>query len=246
MMGGEMTDLPRPAYAAPRKLSRWLLLLLLLNLLAAAIAVVTGFLARLPLVQLRKGVASDAVINAVLETEERHNLVSAVHGAIGIIVGILFLMWVYRVARNAHALAVKPMRFTPGSAVWWYFVPVFNIFRPYQAFFEVWSVSADPDAPYRNRRSDALALWWFLWLVSNALLTVAIIIIVVSRKDDIGSLLLGNIFRLGGDILAIPLSLAVMRIVVRLNKLQAAYHHRHHEAHKPDPRVPANANPAHA
>lgn len=232
-----MPDHLRPPFAAPKNLSRWLLVFLLLNLLAAAMAVVTGFLARLPLVQLHKGVASDAVIAAVLETETRHNLVSAVHAAIGIIVGILFLTWVYRVARNAHALTVKPMRFTAGAAVWWYFIPVFNIFRPYQAFFEIWTVSADPDAPYRRRRTDALALWWFLWLSTNLLFSAAIIIAAMARKDDIGGLLTSNVFRLGGDVLSIPLSLAIMRIVVRLNKLQRAYRDRLHPATVPAPQA---------
>ena len=241
-----MSDHPRPPFATPRNLSRWLLFFLLLNLLISAAAVVTGFLARLPLVQLRKGLASDTVIAAVLETEERHNIVSGVHALVGIVVAILFLTWVARVASNAHAVTIKPMRFTPGAAVWWYFVPLFNIFRPYQAFFEVWTVSADPDAPYGKRRTDALALWWFLWLTANLAYSVAIVIALFARRDDIGTLLTSNIFRLGGDLLSIPLSLVIMRIVVRLNKLQAAYHDRQHHAPKRTVPPANNQNLAHA
>jgi len=237
-----MSDHLRPAYARPTRLSRWLIFFLVLNLFAAAVAVVTGFLARLPLVQLRRGNASDAIISAVLETEFRHNLVSAIHGVLGIMVAVLFLTWVYRVACNAHALAIKPMRFTPGAAVGWYFAPVFNLFRPYQAMFEIWSVSADPEAPYRRRRTDALTLWWFLWLTTNFMFSVAIAIMVFSRKDDIGGLLVGNVFRLGGDALSVPLALVIMRIVSRLNRLQAAYRDRQHSHAQEHEAVPPAAN----
>jgi len=221
-----MNENVRPAYRLPKRLSRFLILFLLLDLLAAAVALVTGFMARFPLVRLQRGLASDEVIAAVLANETRHNLVSLVHFAIGAIVAVLFLVWVYRVARNAHAMTIRPMRFTAGSAVWWYFVPIYNIFRPYQAFFELWSVSADPDAPYRKRRTDMLALWWFLWLTSSGLHLLAIPFLL--RHEEIAALLTGNFLRLVADFFSILLVLALVRIVVRLNRLQADYHARLH------------------
>src|SRR6266404_5443429 len=41
---------------------------------------------------------------------------------------ILFSIWVYRANLNARALGGKDMRFSPGWAVAWFFIPVMNLF----------------------------------------------------------------------------------------------------------------------
>ncbi len=54
------------------------------------------------------------------------------------------------------------MRFTPGWAVGWYFVPVFNLWKPYQAMKEI-VVGIALDA------HPVVHWWWLFWILSGVL-----------------------------------------------------------------------------
>jgi len=51
---------------------------------------------------------------------------------------IPFLMWVYRANWNAHALGAVGMRYRPGWAVGWYFIPIASLWMPYRVMREIW------------------------------------------------------------------------------------------------------------
>jgi len=88
--------------------------------------------------------------------------------------GILFLMWIHRAHRNLPALGARGLRFSPGMAVGWFFVPIFNLFQPYRVIKEIWKASdlnvdtSDAVAWQYAPVSPAIRWWWLLWLVSNA------------------------------------------------------------------------------
>ncbi len=63
--------------------------------------------------------------------------------------------------------------FSPASMVWWYFVPVMNAFRPYQALKAVW-VSSKPLGLARGDDGAALPrYWWSFWLGAACLLALS-------------------------------------------------------------------------
>jgi hypothetical protein len=83
---------------------------------------------------------------------------------------ILFCLWIHRAVLNTHALGAPTRHFTAAAAVYWWFVPFVNLFKPYQAVRELHYQSA-PDEPGQStwpRRFPALfPLWWGAWLLSN-------------------------------------------------------------------------------
>jgi hypothetical protein len=80
--------------------------------------------------------------------------------------GIFFLIWVHMANRNAHALGASGMQFTPGWSVGWFFIPVANLWKPYQAVKETLRASRSP-RNWFNQPSDMLVdIWWTLWLMS--------------------------------------------------------------------------------
>src|SRR3954468_5765243 len=96
----------------------------------------------------------------------------AVETALGIIqvllaifLGVTFLRWIYRANTNLRVLSSEPMNFTPAWAVGWYFIPIANLFKPYQAMKEIWKV-AHCGTPNDSR---VVGWWWFLWLFSIVL-----------------------------------------------------------------------------
>jgi len=80
-----------------------------------------------------------------------------------VIVGIQFLMWVYRMSRNAHCVKTGKPTSSPGWAVGCYFIPVLNMWKPYLIMKEIYEA-------FRQRPSDSkvLPLWWTAWVLSSA------------------------------------------------------------------------------
>jgi len=74
--------------------------------------------------------------------------------------------WIYRASANAHALSDE-MTISPGWAVGWYFVPVMNLFKPYQAMREIWLASHFRGNWHGEPRPGVVGLWWGLWIVVN-------------------------------------------------------------------------------
>jgi hypothetical protein len=75
---------------------------------------------------------------------------------------VAFCMWLHRLYRNLPALGATGLRYSPGWAAGAWFVPILNLWRPYQIVREVWQRTAPAGQGW-----DLLKLWWGLWLVSN-------------------------------------------------------------------------------
>lgn len=95
------------------------------------------------------------------------DIVNVIQSVTFIIAAIVFSMWLYRMNYNAHGFSEKPMRFTPGWSVGWYFVPIFNLFRPYQVMCELWKVSHNPRQSHATEGPSLLKEWWALWIISH-------------------------------------------------------------------------------
>ena len=74
---------------------------------------------------------------------------------------IAFLNWFYR-AYRATAEA-EGTRYAPGQAVWTFFVPILNLFRPYQIATDIWRRSAPPGPIETHGHSFVILLWWVSW-----------------------------------------------------------------------------------
>ena len=88
-----------------------------------------------------------------------------------IFTGVVFFIWIYRVYGNLPALGARYLRFTPGWAVGWFFIPFMNLFRPYQVVQEIWKASnpfyADDHSWKTTRSSPLIRWWWILFLIST-------------------------------------------------------------------------------
>ncbi|HXV62450.1 MAG TPA: DUF4328 domain-containing protein, partial [Vicinamibacteria bacterium] len=81
--------------------------------------------------------------------------------------GFLFLFWLARANQNARALGSKNMEFTPGWMVGWFFVPVLNLFKPYEAVDELYLASDPTSGEDDWGASDPprfILAWWVSWL----------------------------------------------------------------------------------
>jgi len=79
-------------------------------------------------------------------------------GAVGVVVGVLFLLWFARSAVNGRALGLSARR-EPAAGVAGFLVPVINLWWPYQS-------TCDLLPPDDLRRSLVLR-WFLLWTVGG-------------------------------------------------------------------------------
>ncbi|HEX6850502.1 MAG TPA: DUF4328 domain-containing protein [Candidatus Polarisedimenticolaceae bacterium] len=85
---------------------------------------------------------------------------------------VAFCMWFHRVYANLPALGHATPRFTPGWAVGYFFIPILNLFRPYQAAREAWirtedALAGDTGGFAVERGAGLVGVWWALWIAMN-------------------------------------------------------------------------------
>jgi hypothetical protein len=85
---------------------------------------------------------------------------------------IAFLIWIHRACRNLPALGAKNVRFTPGWAVGYFFIPILNVYVPYQVVKEIWCGSdpgrlqptGNPSGSAKPASTAIIGWWWAFWI----------------------------------------------------------------------------------
>ena len=120
---------------------------------------------------------------------------------------VAFSMWIYQANATAHQLGAQGMQFTPGWAVGWFFIPIGNLFKPYQVAQETWKAS-DPAMPLDRptawraiRGSSLIGLWWTAWIISNVLYQISFR--VELKSSGRGGAMTGLALAVPADLLAI-------------------------------------------
>lgn len=127
---------------------------------------------------------SDVTQAQLLANDTRQGIVQLIVLVNFIAAVVVFLVWVYGAYKNLRALGANPDT-SPGWAVGYFFIPIANLFRPFQVFQEMWRES-DPEAvavegvrPMHafvggSSKSVLVIVWWGLWLLSNIVAWVAL------------------------------------------------------------------------
>src|SRR5262245_36858492 len=109
----------------------------------------------------------------VANNDLRQQIIAAATFVNFVVLIVIFCVWIYRAIYNARQLAATGMQFSPGWAVGWYFIPIANLWKPYQAMREIWQASAAPASWQHQPRGSILPLWWTFFLLSNFIANVS-------------------------------------------------------------------------
>ena len=85
---------------------------------------------------------------------------------------VAFATWKVEAYRLAPALGGEPTERTPGWAAGGYFIPIGNLWIPYQIMKEIWDASDPRDVgmdTWAERSGTLLVVWWALWISSGFL-----------------------------------------------------------------------------
>ncbi len=133
---------------------------------------------------------------------------------------IAFLAWIHRAHKNLPSLGADGLRFTPGWAVGWFFIPIMNVVRPYQVTSEIWRAS-DPEIPagdaWRTARTSSIVGWWWaINILAGVLSQVAIR--TYNRGEDLTELIAADYIYVVSDcvdIIGIIVTIAMVYFITR-------------------------------
>lgn len=146
-------------------LATWVTVLLAVGLTMTCVAVWSSFLQLDLLDRAANGVT--VPLEEADANDARESLVGFVQLGIYIVTAIFFGRWIYVAATNIRSLGATRLVFTPGWAVGYYFIPIVNLWKPYQAMREIWNASHTPTARSYERGNALLGFWWTFWVLSN-------------------------------------------------------------------------------
>ena len=104
--------------------------------------------------------------SSVANTEAWSNVFLTIFFIISIVSGVMILIWIYWANYNARQIGATEMVFTPGWSIGWYFIPIANLWKPYQAMKEIWKASSNPQSWLSQPTPELLPWWWLLWIGS--------------------------------------------------------------------------------
>jgi len=151
-------------------------------------------------------------------SDPMQGVVGLSQAGLGIVTGIVFLKWVYRAYKNIQGFGAEGLRFSPGWAVGYYFIPILSLIRPVQVMSEIWRVSQDPRNWLRSRGSWLIWTWWALFLLYSIVTQVSLELALDSSTNSQWTL--AAIFAILGDFFSVPLSMVVLRLVTEVYRHQ--------------------------
>jgi len=94
-------------------------------------------------------------------------ILSAAFGSYVICV-VAFFMFGFRANKNLRVWTdPSGLEYTPGSSVVWWFIPIANLWKPYEVFREIWILS-DPDDLHEGASGRSVVkYWWMAWLIGS-------------------------------------------------------------------------------
>jgi hypothetical protein len=169
----------------------------------------------------------DVPLSELEASDHRQLAVAATQTAVFLAAAFFFIRWLHYAYRNLRALGAGNLRYATATAVWSWFVPILNLWRPKQVINDVWRAS-DPDAPadqsdgrwWETRPPVLYAVWWFVWIVLsfayNADLRLSV------RAETLEELQFASLFTTVTDSVSVVGALLALAVVRRTTARQEA------------------------
>ncbi|MFI6144144.1 DUF4328 domain-containing protein [Streptomyces sp. NPDC051109] len=123
---------------------------------------------------LMKRVSADAA-DVGQGTLDRSDVMTAVAGSLQVLImlatAVVFIIWFHRVRVNGEIMRPDAFVHKRGWAIGGWFIPIGNLFLPFQIAQQTWTASTQlgPDGSFREVSAAPLNAWWALWASSLVL-----------------------------------------------------------------------------
>lgn len=171
--------------------------------------------------------------------DRREALVAGASGIVMLATLIIFGRWIVLAHRNLPALGAQHLEVRPGWAVGYFFIPILNWWKPYQAMRSLWRSSHSVNHPDIQDSTWVLPTWWAFWVIwslhGNASWRMQ------ARAQTIDSLTSATEFELAGSVLYLVVCLVASILVSRIWQAQARQRENPEEAPRGFADTPASA-----
>jgi len=157
---------------------------------------------------------NEEITDSMLTSNDlREQLLAIVYLIVFITSGIFFIKWFQRAYYNLSR--ITNCKHTDGWAAWSWFVPILNLFRPYQIMKEL---NEKTVSFLRSKTTDIIedntsliGYWWGLWIASNY---IGNYILKTSFKEDsVENLMNSTIADIVLSLIGIPLAIVTVKLI---------------------------------
>ena len=152
------------------------------------------------------------------QNDFRQSAISIIAFVCYLVTGICFCTWINRSHHNVRWFGAQELTISPNWAVGYFFVPIMNLFRPYQAMQELWQASKSPGNWELISKSTLVGVWWTLWIVSSIFGRLASRI--GNSAETIPALQSATVVEICSNILDIPLCVVAVLILREIQQAQ--------------------------
>jgi hypothetical protein len=212
-------------YQSTQALSNWLTGLLAAIGVGLVIVILTRAIELQLLVRRRR----EFVLSG--QFDEAADRVRSVAGIIGLLTlaGIVvWCVWQHRAQKNLRSLGSADLRYSPGWAVGWWFIPVANTVMPFRTTRELWQAS-EPGAGSLDwrlaRTPPEMWLWWFAFL-AGVIVLPTIVANIGGQHPSLSQAIRREDFLIARDGVMILAAILAIRLVRGINARQSEKHRR--------------------
>ena len=87
--------------------------------------------------------------------------------ALFVVTAIASLVLLHRLRVNVDQLGATGLTSSPGWSVGWFFVPVANLWKPFQATRQTWQASENPESWSSVTAPSFIGVWWTTWILAG-------------------------------------------------------------------------------
>ena len=162
----------------------------------------------------------------ITSNDNREQAIGIIQLIIFVVSAITFIQWFRRAYFNLH-LRVNRLSHSEGWAAGCWFVPIVNLFRPYQIMKELFQAThlflKRNEVHTREHFSmPSLSLWWTFWIIDRF---VGQFVLKYSMKaDTIEELTTSTIAQLISNGIGIVLAIITINIITEYSKLELVLH----------------------
>ncbi|HBN05190.1 MAG TPA: hypothetical protein DD434_05305 [Bacteroidales bacterium] len=152
----------------------------------------------------------------------REQILSILYSGFFIISAITFIMWFRRAYYNLHQ-KISYLSWKEGWASGAWFVPILNLYRPYQIMMELYKETIELLKKKDNNLASKLTttyvnLWFSLWIVSNILSNISFRYQIKAKSID--ELITSTILNMISCIIVIPLAIITIKVIKDYSKAE--------------------------
>jgi hypothetical protein len=204
--------------------ARWARIALTAMLAVDLVAVLSGLSEYLLLQRME---TEDVSLEEVDASDRRQLTVALVQTGVFAVAAFCFIRWLHHAYRNLRALGSGNLRYATATAVWSWFVPILNLWRPKQVINDVWRAS-DPEAPadqsdgnwWGMRPPVLYAVWWTAFVALNFLYNGAFRL--SARGETLEELQRASLVTVVADAVSVVAALLALEVVRRTTARQEA------------------------